>query len=309
MSTTNGTATSGTARNGEVELFYETFGDPADVPLLLVNGLGSQCTAYVDALCQEYVDAGFFAIRFDNRDVGLSTKFADVQPDLGKVVAAMRAGESPDVPYLLTDMAADGVAVLDALGIDRAHVFGVSMGGMIVQTMAIEHPERLISLTSVMSTSGDRTVGQASAEASKLLFTPAGPTRDDAIARAILGARTYGSPDHIDAEALAARAGAAYDRCFHPEGVGRQLMAINASGDRSAALESVTTPTLVIHGDQDRLIDMSGGVRTAELVPGAKLVVLKGMGHDHPPAYWDRIVELVTDHAAAAQVEAEPDPI
>jgi pimeloyl-ACP methyl ester carboxylesterase len=297
--------TTGTATNGDVELYYETYGDPTQPALLLVNGLGSQLLNYPEELCQRFVAAGFFTIRYDNRDVGLSTKFADVTPDVGAVVAALRAGETPDVPYLLSDMADDALAVLDALGVDRAHILGVSMGGMIVQTAAIEHADRLISVTSIMSTTGDRSFGQASPEAGALLFTPVGPERQDTIDRAILGAETYGSPDHIDREALTARAGAAWDRCFHPAGTGRQLMAINASGDRTEKLASVTTPFLVIHGDQDRLIDMSGGVRTAEVVPGADLVVLEGMGHDLPPAYWDRIVSLVTDHAAKAQVAAE----
>ena len=297
--------TTGNARNGDVELYYETFGDRANPALLLVNGLGSQLLNYPAEMCERWADAGFFTIRFDNRDVGLSTKFADVTPDVGGVIAALRAGETPDVPYLLSDMADDAVAVLDELDIDAAHVLGVSMGGMIVQTLSIEHPDRLLSVTSVMSTTGDRSVGQASPEASALLFTPVGPERDDTIARAILGAETYGSPDHIDRDALAARAGAAWDRCFHPAGTGRQLMAINASGDRTEGLKGVEIPFLVIHGDQDRLIDMSGGVRTAEVVPGAELVVLDGMGHDLPPAYWDRIVSVVTDHAAKAHVAAE----
>jgi pimeloyl-ACP methyl ester carboxylesterase len=294
-----------TANNGEVELYYETFGDPSDPALLLVNGLGSQCLNFSIEMCEKWVDAGFFTIRFDNRDVGLSTKFADVRPDLPSVVAALQAGETPTVPYSLSDMAADAVAVLDSLGIDRAHVLGQSMGGMIVQTLAIEHPDRLWSVTSVMSTTGDRSVGQASPEANQVLMSVVGPEREDTIDRAILAAETYGSPDHIDREAITARVGAAWDRCFHPQGTGRQLMAITASGDRTEKLASVTTPFLVIHGDQDRLIDMSGGVRTAEVVPGAELVILEGMGHDLPPAYWDRIITVVTDHAAKAQVAAE----
>ena len=298
--TARGTTGTGHATNGSVELHYETLGDPADPALLWVCGLGSQCITFVDELRQRFVDAGFFTIRFDNRDVGLSTKFADVRPDLRRVIDALRAGEEPDVPYRLADMAADAVAVLDAVGVERAHVLGVSMGGMIVQTMAIEHPERVASLTSVMSTTGDRSVGGSSPEAGKLLTTPVGPTRQDAIDRAIEGARTYGSPAHVDTERVATIAGAAYDRCFHPEGTGRQLMAINASGDRSDALRALDVPTLVIHGDQDRLIDVSGGIRTADLVPGARLAVIEGMGHDLVPAFWPRIVELVTEHAAAA---------
>lgn len=292
--------TTGTATNGDVELHHQSAGDPADPTLLLVSGLGSQCLSFDLELVGRFVDAGFHTVRFDNRDVGLSTKFADVTPNLRPVVEALRAGETPDVPYLLSDMAADAAAVLDALGVDAAHVLGVSMGGMIAQTLAIEHPDRVLSLTSVMSTTGDRTVGRPTPEANALLMTPAGPTREDAVERMILGARTYGSPDHVDPERLARLAEAAYDRCFHPEGTGRQLMAITASGDRTERLRSVSAPTLVLHGDQDRLIDVSGGVATADAVPGAKLAVLEGMGHDLPPAYWDRIVDLVTEHAAAA---------
>lgn len=296
--------TTGTTTNAEVEIYYEAFGDSSQPTLLLVNGLGSQLINYPPELCERFVDAGFHTVRFDNRDVGLSTKFADVTPDVGAVVASLRAGETPDVPYLLSDMAADAVAVLDALDVDRAHVLGMSMGGMIVQTLAIEHADRLLSVTSIMSTTGDRSVGKPTPEANALLFTAVGPERQDTIDRAIQGAETYGSPDHIDRDAISARAGAAWDRCFHPAGTGRQLMAITASGDRTEALATVATPFLVIHGDQDRLIDMSGGVRTAEVVPGAQLVVLEGMGHDLPVAYWDRIVTLVTDHAAA-QVAAD----
>jgi pimeloyl-ACP methyl ester carboxylesterase len=300
MSDTTSGAAIGRAANDGVELHYETFGLPGNPALLLVSGLGSQCLTFADDLCEKFVGAGFFTIRFDNRDVGLSTKFAEVRPDYGGVVAALRDGRDPSVPYLLSDMAADAVAVLDALGIEAAHVLGMSMGGMIAQTMAIEHPQRLLSLTSLMSTTGDRTVGRPSPEANELLFTPAGPTRQDAIDRAVVAARTYGSPAHVDPDRLAALHGAAYDRCFHPEGTARQLMAITASGDRTEALRSVRTPTLVLHGDQDRLVDVSGGVATADAIPGASLAILEGMGHDLVPAYWDRIVELVTQHAAVA---------
>ncbi|QGG96841.1 alpha/beta fold hydrolase [Actinomarinicola tropica] len=297
---TSGTVRTGRATNGPVELHYEAAGDPSDPALLMVSGLGSQCITFVDPLIERFVEAGFFTIRYDNRDVGLSSKFAEVRPDLGAVVAALKAGEEPPVPYLLSDMAADAAAVLDALEVEAAHVLGVSMGGMIVQTMAIERPERMLSLTSIMSTTGDRSVGRSTPEANALLMTPAGPSRDEAVERMILGARTYGSPDHIDEERLAEIAGAAYDRCFHPEGTARQLMAITASGDRTEKLRGVTVPALVIHGDQDNLIDVSGGVATADAIPGASLAVLEGMGHDLPPAYWDRLVDLVTEHAARA---------
>jgi pimeloyl-ACP methyl ester carboxylesterase len=286
-----------TTTNGAVELYYETFG-PADRPaLLLINGLGSQCIRYHEDWCARFVDAGFFVIRFDNRDVGLSSKLADVTVDLRAVRAALAAGETPDVPYLLSDMALDALAVLDAVGVQQAHVMGLSMGGMIAQTIAIEHPERLVSLTSVMSTTGDPDVGQSSPEAGKLLVTPARPDREGAVERAIEAARTYGSPDHVDVERLSAMARADFDRCFHPAGTARQMAAVNASGSRTEALRSVRVPTLVLHGDQDRLIDPSGGRRTAEVIPDARFVLIEGMGHDYPPVFWDQIVGLVAEHA------------
>lgn len=289
----------GEARNGDVTIHYEAFGDPSDPCLLLVNGLGSQCIAYRSEWCERFVAEGFFTVRFDNRDTGLSTHFSGV-PDFAAVDEAVAAGRSPEVPYLLADMAGDAIAVLDALGVEQAHVMGLSMGGMIVQQLAIDHPHRLRSLTSVMSTTGDPDVGQASDEARGVLFGPPAADRDGAIARSIAGLRAWGSPDHLDDERTAAITGEAYDRCFDPAGVARQMAAIVSSPSRTEALGSVTVPALVLHGDRDDLVDISGGRRTADAIPGARFVVLEGMGHDYPPAYWDRWVQLVTDHARAA---------
>jgi pimeloyl-ACP methyl ester carboxylesterase len=288
------------ASNDAVQLHYETFGDPSDPALLLVNGLGSQCIRYRVEWCERFVAAGFFTIRFDNRDVGLSTIIDAPIPDAREVRAALQRGERPDVPYTLSDMALDALAVLDAAGVERAHVMGLSMGGMIAQTMAIEHPHRMRSLTSVMSTTGDADVGQSSPEAGRLLMSRAEPTREGVVARAIEAARVYGSPDHIDEERLAAMAIEDYERSFQPAGTARQLAAVNASGSRSERLRHIQVPTLVLHGDHDRLIDPSGGQRTAEVIPGARFEMLVGMGHDYPPAYWDRIVSLVAEHARAA---------
>jgi pimeloyl-ACP methyl ester carboxylesterase len=288
------------ARNGDVTLYYETFGDPAAPALLLVNGLGSQCVNYRAEWCEGFAAAGFHVIRFDNRDVGLSTKFAHVKPDLGAVLAAIGEGRPPELPYTIGDMAADAVAVLDAAGADTAHVFGVSMGGMIVQTLAIAHRSRVRTMTSVMSTTGDPDVGRSSPEAQALIVAPPPHTRDEYIARQLEGARAWGSPACYDADRITAWAGEAYDRCFDPDGQGRQIMAIVAGGSRTAALGAVDLPALVIHGDADRLVDQSGGRRTADAIPGARFVVLEGLGHDYPPAYWDRFVALVSEHAAAA---------
>ena len=251
------------AHNRDVELYYETFGARDDPALLLVNGLGSQCINYREEWCEKFASEGFFVIRFDNRDVGLSSK-------------------------------------LDDVGVDRAHVMGVSMGGMIVQTLAIEHPGRLLSMTSVMSTTGDRDVGNPSEQALELILAPPPSDRDAYIARHLESLRVWGSPAGYDEPRLTANAGEAYDRCFCPEGQARQIAAIMVSGSRTAALRSVQVPTLVVHGDADTLVDPSGGRRTAEAVPGARFVLIEGMGHDYPPEHWDRLVSLVTDHARAA---------
>jgi pimeloyl-ACP methyl ester carboxylesterase len=273
------------ASNGDVNLYYDTFGDPASPALLLINGLGSQCINYKVEWCQMFVDAGFHVIRFDNRDVGLSTIFD---------------GATGDPPYALSDMASDALAVLDDAGVTRAHVVGVSMGGMIVQKLAIEHPARLLSITSVMSTTGDPDVGQPTPEALEFLLTPSPPDREGAIARHVAANRVYGSPEHLDEERLRANAAAAYDRAHHPDGPARQIRAVLADGSRTEQLTGVSIPALVLHGDRDKLVDISGGRRTAESIPGARFVVLEGMGHDYPPAYWGRMVELIASHAAAA---------
>jgi pimeloyl-ACP methyl ester carboxylesterase len=269
------------ARNGDVELYYETIGDRADPSLLLINGLGSQCINYRTEWCEKFAAEGFFVIRFDNRDVGLSTKLE---------------GQS----YTVSDMAADAIAVLDAAEITRTHVMGVSMGGMIAQALAIEHPERLLSMTSVMSSTGDADVGQPSPESLDVILAPPATDRNAYIAHHLESIRTWGSPACYDEARLSANAGEHYDRCFYPDGVQHQILAIMSSGSRTEALRNVTLPALVLHGDADKLVDPSGGRRTAEAIPGATFVMLEGMGHDYPPEYWDRIVSLVTQHGRAA---------
>jgi pimeloyl-ACP methyl ester carboxylesterase len=286
------------ARNGEVEIFYDTFGARDDPPLLLVNGLGSQSINYRSELCERFASSGLFVIRYDNRDVGRSTKFAGATPDVAAVVGALAAGRPAEAPYLLTDMAGDGLAVLDDLAIGRAHVMGASMGGMIVQTMAIEHPERVLTMTSLMSTTGDPDVGQPTPEARRLLLAPPAVDREAYVATQLAAATAWGSPACFDPERLTANAVEAFDRCFDPAGTARQLMAVLASGARTEDLRGVRLPTLVVHGDADNLIDASGGRRTAEAVPGARFVLVAGMGHDYPPQYWDRLVGLVSSHCA-----------
>ena len=274
------------AHNQHVELHYDTFGSPTVPALLLVNGLSSQCINYRVELCEKFVAEGFFVIRFDNRDVGLSTKFEHHSPADGPA-------------YTVSDMGDDAIAVLDAAGVDRAHVFGMSMGGMIVQTLAIEHPDRLLSMTSVMSSTGDSDVGGSSPEAAALIMQPFPPGKEAFLDRQCLASRTWGSPSAYDEERVRAWAAEAYDRCHLPAGPLRQMAAVRADGSRTERLRSVRVPTLVLHGDRDNLLHFSGGERTAEAIPGARFVLLEGMGHDMVPAYWDRVVQLVSEHAKA----------
>jgi pimeloyl-ACP methyl ester carboxylesterase len=280
-----------TVRVGDLDVAHETFGDPADPPVLLVMGLATQMLAWPDEFCADIASRGHHVIRFDNRDVGLSTHLDGAPPpDL----AAALAGDTSSASYTLADMAADTVGLLDALGIDSTHLVGASMGGMIAQTVAIEHPGRVRSLTSIMSTTGDRAVGAATREAVQVLLAPAARTREEAIERTVETMRVIGSPGYDRDEAwIRDRAGRAYDRAHDPHGVLRQLLAIAASPDRTPALARIRVPTLVIHGADDPLIDVSGGRATAAAIPGAELVVIEGMGHDLPRALWPRIAGLI----------------
>lgn len=269
------------ATNGDCTIFYEVFGSSADPTLLMVNGLGSQCINYHEDWCALFVEAGFCVVRFDNRDVGLSTHFSDAPID------------EQGAAYRVADMAADAVAVLDAIGVEQAHVMGLSMGGMIVQQLAINHRDRLLSIVSVMSRTGEPEYGQATPEALARLIGPPATDRASAIANHIAGQKIWGSPASADEARWAADAARSFDRCFDPAGVGRQFFAVQASGSRAGELPDVTSPTLVMHGTADTLIDISGGHRTAELIPGAKLVALEGMGHDYPPDFWQQWVNEV----------------
>ena len=280
---------------GGIEIAYESFGDPADPPVVLVMGLATQMLGWPDGFCVALAERGHFVVRFDNRDVGLSTHLHGAPPP--DVVAAF-AGDTSSASYTLSDMARDTVGLLDALGLDGAHLVGASMGGMIVQTVAIEHPERVRSLTSIMSTTGDPSVGQATPEALGVLLAPPARTREEAVERTVATYRVIGSPGfEFDEAALRERAGRSYDRAFDPIGAGRQLLAVRASGSRRERLGDTRVPTLVIHGAQDPLVQVSGGRDTAAAIAGAELVVIDGMGHDLPRELWpdvaDRIAALV----------------
>lgn len=270
-----------TVTNDAVSLYYETFGAEGDPVLLLVNGLGSQCINFKADLCTMFADEGFRVVRFDNRDVGLSSH--------------LKGGPK----YSVNDMAADGFTVLDAVGVEAAHIAGWSMGGMIVQAMAIARPERVLSMTSVMSAPGP--VGQIRDPDVLAAFTaPPATNRDEAAERQLAGLRAWGSPAYFDVARITADAHAAYDRCWDPEGRNRQAMAVGSSPSRVEPLGRLKVPTLVVHGDADRLVPLEAGRATAEAIPGARLVVVPGMGHDYPPQLWPRMVELITTHARSA---------
>jgi pimeloyl-ACP methyl ester carboxylesterase len=276
-------------RVGDIELCYETFGRHGDPPILLVAGLGSQLLSFDEALCTELAERGCFVIRYDNRDAGLSTQLDELgPPDLEGELA----GRPVSVPYGLEALADDAAGLLEALGAVPATVVGVSMGGMVAQLVAIRHPTVVRALCSIMSTTGDRTVGQPTPEGIALLLEPAPEGRDEAIEASVRASKVLaGGGFPFDEARTRARAAAAYDRARAPDGAGRQLLAILRAPDRSAALRQLALPTLVIHGDADPLISPSGGAATAAAIPGARLVMVPGMGHELPEGIWPLLVD------------------
>lgn len=280
-----------------IELEYEAFGHETDPALVLIAGLGSQLIDWPAEFCEKLAAHGLRVIRFDNRDAGLSASLDRLgTPDLAEVLKG-----AATVPYLLADMASDTAGLLDALGIARAHVAGVSMGGMIAQQLAIDHPGRLLTLCSISSTTGDPTVGQPTPAALAALGRPAAASRDEAIKGGAASSRVSSSPGfEISDEDLQARAAAKYDRSYRPAGRLRQIAAIAASPDRTEALAAVTVPTLVIHGESDPLVDLSGGVATAAAIGGAELFVIDGMGHDLPRGAWPELIDAIVGNTANA---------
>ncbi|MGW1318774.1 alpha/beta fold hydrolase [Streptomyces sp. NPDC002426] len=287
------------AVSSEVSIAYESFGDPGDPPVLLVMGFGAQMLAWHEDFCRALADRGRYVIRYDNRDCGLSTTFDEHPVDVTEFIAVVSSGDIPAavamVPYRLRDMADDGLGLLTALGIERAHVVGTSMGGMIAQTMALSSPQRVLTLTSMMSSTGESEYGRPSPEAQAALFTPKPADRAGYVAAAekelVWASKRYG-----DAAALRELAAASYDRSYYPAGIGRQLGAMILSGSRADALRELRVPTLVIHGLDDTLIDPSGGERTAELVPGAELLLIPDMGHDRPRELWPELIDALVSH-------------
>ena len=284
--------------NRQIELEYDHFGNPTDPALLLIMGFTAQMVAWDEEFCKQLADRGHFVIRFDNRDCGLSTKLHGVPSNSDAVImAAMMETEMPPVPYTLSDMAADAMQVLDHLNIERAHIMGASMGGMIAQTVAIEHPHRVKTLISIMSQPGELTVGQPTQEAMELIVTPAPSNRDEYIAFApkwqLWQSKKYRS-DELSIKAAIRD----FDRSNYPEGGPRQMAAIYASGSRAEGLQKLQIPTLVIHGTEDQLITPSGGERTAELIPNSTLLMVEDMGHDLPQPLWPLYLDAISKHTA-----------
>ena len=287
------------AHHDGVDLCYETFGDRSNPTVLLIMGLGGPMTWWDPELCRRLASRGFQVVRYDNRDTGRSTKLRQHRVTRGDLVrATLGRGRAP---YSLSDMANDALAILDALHVDAAHVAGVSMGGMIAQTLAIEHPGRVLSLTSIMSTTGRRTVGWMHPRVLPNLFGSPGPTRDTYAANSARTWRRIGSPAYpISQESLLARAIETYDRGWSGSGVLRHMAAIATQPDRTAALAKLTIPTTVLHGRSDPLIHRSGGRATAKAIAEAEHLEIEGMGHDMPKELWDTIIDAIVKTAERA---------
>ncbi|HEY4344762.1 MAG TPA: alpha/beta hydrolase [Parvibaculum sp.] len=290
-----------TIKANGITLCYEDRGPVDGRPLLLVNGYTSTLKAWSQELLDALKARGFRVIRYDNRDAGKSEKLQGI-PDPLEVMQAMQAGKPAHVPYTLSDMAADGMGLLDALGIERAHIMGVSMGGMIVQSMAINHPEKLISVTSIMSTTGNPAVPQGTDEAiAALMGKPASDERGEVLRHSMACSRALQSPAYpASDETLLASCSIEYDYMYYPEGASRQYAAIVTDGNRVDRLKTVRLPFLVIHGKADPILVAEGGVDTANSVPGARLELIDGMGHDLPVELIPRIVDLMSDLADSA---------
>ena len=284
------------ARANGIAIEYDVHGPDAGEPTLLIMGLGAQMTRWPAPFIEMLADRGLRVIRFDNRDVGLSEKIeSGGVPDLAKIVGALMQGEKIDVPYLLDDMAADAVGLLDALGIARAHIVGASLGGMVAQLVAADYPDRVLSLTSIMSTTGNRELPPAKPEAMAVLNNRGpDPTVDleGYLDHAVKGSRAIGSPGYpADDAAVRERSLNDFRRAYYPLGFTRQYAAAAASADRRPKLAGITAPTVVIHGDGDPLVPVEGGRDTAENIPGSELRIVPGMGHDFPPQVFGEIAD------------------
>ena len=273
-----------------IEIEYEALGDPAHPALLLIEGLGGQMIGWPDQFCHDLVSRGFYVVRFDNRDSGLSSKIeGGPEPD----VVAAYFGDTSSASYTLDDMADDAAGLLRAIDVEAAHLVGLSMGGMIAQTFAVRHPEKTLSLCSIMSTTGNRAVGQPTPEALAMMAKPP-ETPEEAIEASVLAHKLSGSPGYpVDEDEIRREAARHFDRGFCPDGMARQLCAILVSGDRTEALAELSVPTLVIHGTNDILVTPSGGRATASVIPGAQLMMIEGMGHELPSGVWRQVIDAI----------------
>jgi pimeloyl-ACP methyl ester carboxylesterase len=289
------------AQANGIELAYDSFGDPGAPALLLIMGLGTQMIAWDESFCEQLAARGLRVIRFDNRDIGQSTWLtAAGAPDVGKLLMQALAGQpvaADSVPYTLADMAADAVGLLDALDIRLAHIVGASMGGAIGQEIAMRHGERVRTLVSIMSTSGEPGLPPPTADAMAILMTPTPTDRAGYVERFMRVMKVLRAGDHPDEEALdAQRAERAFERGVNPAGYARQLAGIIASGGRRERLRALRTPTLVVHGDRDPLVPIDCGVDVARSVPGARMVTIEGMGHALPRSTWQPVIDAVAQH-------------
>jgi pimeloyl-ACP methyl ester carboxylesterase len=289
-----------TTANG-IQIEYDTFGKPDEPPLLLIVGLACQLIHWDEALCEQLARRGHYVIRFDNRDTGLSTKLAEGGiPDIGQIIEAQMKGQEIKPPYTLEDMADDAVGLLDAIGIEKAHICGISMGGMIAQTIALNHQQRVLSLISVYSHTGNPALPPPTPEALEYLVTPPPMEREANITYTLDAWRTFsGKGFPLDEDWHRKIAAQAYDRAFYPEGVARQMAAVLTQKNRKSELGCVAVPTLVIHGADDPLVSVEAGKDTAEAIPGAELIIIDGMGHDLPHegiGAWPQIVDAIANH-------------
>ncbi|MHA2304452.1 MAG: alpha/beta fold hydrolase [Candidatus Hodarchaeales archaeon] len=285
-----------------IDIVFDTFSikSTSSPALLLIMGLGSQMILWDEIFCKELASKGYYIIRYDNRDTGLSTKFDDAEvPNPMELFQKVMQGVEPETPYKLLDMAKDAVGLLDALGIDSAHIVGASMGGMIAQTVAIHFPERVKTLTSIMSSTGNPELPQPEPEAMAILVTPPPASREENIENSL---KTWnllnGSVYPLDEDQIRLRSAKAFDRSFYPQGTARQLAAILASGSRNEELQKINIPTLVIHGDIDPLVPVEAGRDTANMIPNAKLLIIEGMGHNIPPQIAPQIIEAIVQHTS-----------
>jgi pimeloyl-ACP methyl ester carboxylesterase len=283
----------------KISIEYETFGDPSSPPILLIVGLSAQLIYWDEEFCTQLAQGGLYVIRFDNRDAGLSTKFDEAGvPDVMDIIRKLMSGQKVTPPYTIEDMAADAVGLLDALKIEKAHICGMSMGGMIAQTLAIHYPQRVLSLTSIYSTTGNPHLPQPKPEVMGILLTPAPRERvsfiqfETDLFRVLTGPR-FGFDEKWVRETMSK----AYDRAYYPQGTGRQLVAILTQKNRKTALQGVRVPTLIIQGDADPLVSVEAGRDTAKAVPGAELKIIEGMGHDLPHGEaWVHIAKDIIVH-------------